>query len=184
MSRIGKQPIILPSGVSVTINSRDGGTEVAVKGPKGELKQFVRSEVKVTQEEGVLLVTRSSDGRKERSFHGLFRTLIANMVTGVSEGYTRNLQIIGVGYRAAVEGKKLIMQLGYSHPVEIDPPAGIELSVEKNTKVTVSGIDKQVVGEIAAFIRSRRPPEPYKGKGVKYEDEYIRRKAGKAATAK
>lgn len=184
MSRIGKQPIKLPQGVTVTLNSTDAGTDVAVKGPKGELKQLIRPEIAVKQEDDQLLVTRSSDDRRERSFHGLSRTLIANMVTGVTEGYTRNLEIVGVGYRAAVEGKKLVMQLGYSHPVEIEPPPGIEFQVEKNTKLSISGIDKQVVGEVAAYVRSRRPPEPYKGKGVKYEGEYIRRKAGKAAIAK
>jgi large subunit ribosomal protein L6 len=180
MSRIGKLPIPVPSGVTVTIN----GTQLAVKGPKGELKRTIVPEISLKQEDGKILVAPNSQDRKVASLHGLTRTLVANMVKGVTEGFTRNLQIVGVGYRAAMEGRKLNMQLGYSHPVIIEPPQGLECAVTANTKITVSGIDKQSVGDLAAFIRSKRPPEVYKGKGVKYEDEVIRRKAGKAAAKK
>jgi large subunit ribosomal protein L6 len=145
----------------------------------------LRPEITVKQEDGKLIVGRKSDDRFVRSLHGLSRTLVANMVKGVTEGFTRNLEIVGVGYRAAVEGKKLIMQLGYSHPVEIVPPPGIEVSVDKKaTTITITGSDKQVLGDLAADIRSRRPPEVYKGKGIKYQGEVIRRKAGKAAGKK
>jgi large subunit ribosomal protein L6 len=181
MSRIGKAPIPVPSGVTVTIN----GADVKVKGPKGELSRTLRPEITIKQEDGKLIVARTSDDRFVRSLHGLTRTLVANMVKGVSEGFSRNLEIVGVGYRAAVEGKKLIMQLGYSHPIEIVPPAGIEVAVDKKaTTITISGADKQVLGDLAADIRSRRPPEVYKGKGIKYQGEVIRRKAGKAAGKK
>lgn len=180
MSRIGKLPIPVPSGVTVTIN----GAQLTVKGPKGELKRTIVPEISLKQEDGKILVVPNSQERKVGSLHGLTRTLVANMVKGVTEGFTRNLQIVGVGYRAAMEGRKLNMQLGYSHPVIIDPPQGLECAVTANTKVSVSGIDKQAVGDLAAFIRSKRPPEVYKGKGVKYEDEVIRRKAGKAAAKK
>lgn len=180
MSRIGKLPIPVPSGVTVSIN----GLDVTVKGPKGELKRTIRPEMSIKQEDGKLMVVPNSQERMVNSLHGLTRTLVANMVKGVTEGFTRNLQIVGVGYRAAMEGKKLTMQLGYSHPVIIDPPRGLEIAVMQNTKLTVSGIDKQAVGDLAAFIRSRRLPEVYKGKGIKYEDEVIRRKAGKAAGKK
>jgi large subunit ribosomal protein L6 len=181
MSRIGKSPIPVPSGVTVTIN----GADVKVKGPKGELSRTIRSEISVKQEEGKLLVIRSSEERLVRSLHGLTRTLVANMVKGVTEGFTRNLEIVGVGYRAAVENKKLILQLGYSHPVEIMPPAGVEIAVDKKaTTITLTGYDKQALGDLAADIRGRRPPEVYKGKGIKYQGEIIRRKAGKAAGKK
>ncbi len=180
MSRIGKLPIPVPSGVTVTIN----GSDVTVKGPKGELKRTIRPEISIKQEDGKLLVSPNSDDRQVHALHGLTRTLVANMVKGVTDGFTRNLQIVGVGYRAAVEGNKLTMQLGYSHPVIIEPPKGITVTVTQNTKIAVTGHDKQAVGDMAAFIRSRRPPEVYKGKGVKYENEVIRRKAGKAAGKK
>lgn len=180
MSRIGKAPINVPKGVTITID----GQTVKVKGPKGELSRTVRPEIAVKQDGETLIVERKSESRTARGLHGLTRTLLANMVKGVNEGFEKNLEIVGVGYRAQVEGKKLIMQLGYSHPVEIDPPAGIEISVTQNTKLSVKGADKQAVGDIAAFIRSKRLPEVYKGKGVKYAGEYIRRKAGKAAGKK
>jgi large subunit ribosomal protein L6 len=180
MSRIGKKPIPIPSGVTVTIQDN----EVSVKGPKGELKQKLRPEVSVKQEGGQIIVFPLSEDRQARSLHGLSRTLVANMVTGVTDGFVRNLEIVGVGYRAAMEGRKLVMQLGYSHPVEVEPPAGLEIAVTGTTKIAVSGSNKQAVGDLAAFIRSRRPPEVYKGKGVKYANEVIRRKAGKAAGKK
>jgi large subunit ribosomal protein L6 len=180
MSRIGKAPIPVPSGVTVDIK----GNEVSVKGPKGQLHRALRPEVTVTQEDGKLVVGRISDARNVRSLHGLSRTLVANMVKGVTDGFTQNLEIIGVGYRAVMEGRKLVMQLGYSHPVEIEPAQGLEIAVGKGNILTVSGIDKQAVGDLAADIRSRRGPEVYKGKGVKYQGEVIRRKAGKAAGKK
>ena len=167
MSRIGKKPIDIPSGVEIKI---DGNTLTA-KGPKGTESVTFRDEVKVEQ---------NSDDRKANALHGLFRTLIANAVTGVSKGFEKKLEIVGVGYRAAMEGTKLNMALGYSHPVIVEPPEGIKFAVEANTKITVTGTNKQTVGDIAAAIRGKRPPEVYKGKGVKYEGEYIRRKAGKA----
>lgn len=177
MSRIGKAPIPVPSGVTVEIKDNN----VSVKGPKGQLSRSIRPEITVKQDGSALHVVRSSDDRMVRSLHGLSRTLVANMVKGVTEGFTRTLEIVGVGYRASMEGTKLIMQLGYSHPVEINPPKGIEIAVGKGNVITVSGIDKQAVGDMAAYIRERRPPEVYKGKGVKYQGEVIRRKAGKAA---
>jgi large subunit ribosomal protein L6 len=180
MSRIGKAPIIVPNGVTVNVQGHD----VAVKGPKGQLKLTLRPEVSIKQEDGKLVVARSSEERMVRSLHGLSRTLVANMVKGVTDGFSRTLEIVGVGYRATMEGKKLIMALGYSHPVEIDPPAGLEIQVGKGNVITITGIDKQAVGDLAAFIRDKRPPEVYKGKGVKYQGEKIRRKAGKAAAKK
>lgn len=181
MSRIGKAPIPVPNGVTVTIN----GSDVKVKGPKGELSKTIRPEIKIKQEDGKLIVERSSDDRFVRSLHGLTRTLVGNMVKGVSEGFTKTLEIVGVGYRASIEGKKLIMQLGYSHPVEIPFPPGVDMAVDKKaTTITVTSFDKQLLGDISADIRSRRPPEVYKGKGVKYQNEVIRRKAGKAAGKK
>lgn len=180
MSRIGKKPIPVPSGVTVTIQDN----EVVIKGPKGELKQKLRPEVSIKLEGGQIIVAPLSEDRLGRSLHGLSRTLVANMVTGVTDGFVRNLEIVGVGYRAAMEGRKLVMQLGYSHPVEVEPPPGLEIAVIGTTKIAVSGSSKQAVGDLAAFIRSRRPPEVYKGKGVKYANEVIRRKAGKAAGKK
>ena len=180
MSRIGKAPIPVPSGVTIEVKGHD----VSVKGPKGQLKRTVRPEISLKQEDGKLIVGRVSEERMVRSLHGLSRTLVANMVKGVTEGFTRNLEIVGVGYRAQMEGRKLVMQLGYSHPVEIDPPQGLDIVVGKGNLITVSGIDKQAVGDLCAFIRDKRPPEVYKGKGVKYQGEFIRRKAGKAAGKK
>lgn len=180
MSRIGKAPVVVPAGVTVQIK----GNEVTVKGPKGELKRVFRQEISFAQEGDVVTVGRKTEDRGVRSLHGLSRTLLNNMVVGVSKGFDRTLEIVGVGYRAAMDGKKLVMQLGYSHPVEIDPPEGVSIVVAKNNAITVSGIDKQAVGDMASFIRSRRPPEVYKGKGVKYQGEIIRRKAGKAAGKK
>lgn len=180
MSRIGKSPIPIPQGVTVTIN----GEEVKVKGPKGELKRSIRPELQVCQEDGKIVLKRSSEARNVRALHGLSRTLVANMVTGVTTGFTKNMDIIGVGYRAAVEGKNLVMALGYSHPVEIPIPEGVTVTVTKNTAMTIVGVDRQVLGDFCAFVRDRRPPEVYKGKGVKYSDEKIRRKAGKAASKK
>lgn len=177
MSRIGKQPIPVPSGVEVTI---DGAT-VTVKGPKGTLTQTFSEDMAIALEDGVLTVTRPSDERRHRSLHGLTRTLVSNMVVGVSEGFARNLEIVGVGYRAAMKGSDLEMQLGYSHPVIVVAEPGITFEVPAPTRVTVRGIDKQRVGQIAAEIRKKRPPEPYKGKGVRYEGEYVRRKVGKTA---
>ena len=175
MSRIGKKPIEIPSGVEVKIENN----VVTVKGPKGTESVAYRDEVKVSVVENNIIVEPNSDDRKTGALHGLFRTLIANAVTGVSKGFEKKLEIIGVGYRANMEGSNLNMALGYSHPVLIVPPAGITISVEANTKITVKGSNKQTVGDVAALIRSKRPPEVYKGKGIKYQGEYIRRKAGK-----
>jgi large subunit ribosomal protein L6 len=176
MSRIGKLPIPLPAGVTVEINGQD----VAVKGPKGELKLTVSKPITVSQEDGSVIVARPDDEAVSKSLHGLTRSLIANNVHGVSEGFTKALEIVGTGYRAALKGATVEMSLGFSHPVLVTPPEGITLVVEGNTKIIVSGIDKQAVGEMAANIRKLRKPEPYKGKGVRYEGERVRRKAGKA----
>lgn len=176
MSRVGKAPIQLPNGVSIDI----AGSTVAVKGPKGELKRTLHPEMAITLDDGVLSVTRPSDSRTHRSLHGLTRALLNNMVTGVSAGYNKVLQIEGVGYRAEMSGNRLVLYVGYSHPVYFEPDNGISYNVEeRGRKVTVSGIDKEYVGEIAARIRKQRPPEPYKGKGIRYEGEIVRRKAGK-----
>ncbi|MEM9003661.1 MAG: 50S ribosomal protein L6 [Cyanobacteria bacterium P01_F01_bin.86] len=176
MSRIGKRPIPIPGKVTVTID----GSSVTVKGPKGELSRVLPSGVDIQQEGDTVVVQRQDESRKARERHGLCRTLIANMIEGVSNGFQKRLQIQGVGYRAQVQGRNLNMNLGYSHPVVFEPPEGIQFAVENNTNVTVSGIDKEVVGNMAAKIRAARPPEPYKGKGVRYAGEQIRRKAGKA----
>jgi len=176
MSRIGKRPITIPSKVTVTIN----GSHVAVKGPKGELDRVLPSAVTVEQEGDTILVKRHDESRLSRQLHGLSRTLVANMVDGVSQGFQKRLEIQGVGYRAQVQGRNLVLSLGYSHPVQIEPPEGIQLAVENNTNVIVSGFDKELVGNVAAQIRDKRPPEPYKGKGVRYAGEVVRRKAGKA----
>jgi large subunit ribosomal protein L6 len=178
MSRIGKRPIPLPAKVTVTID----GSHVAVKGPKGELSRTLPAEVKVSQSGEAINVDRVDDSRPARQRHGLARTLVANMVQGVSEGFQKRLDIQGVGYRAAVTGTKLTLNVGYSLPVEINPPTGITIEVpkDKNTSVIVSGIDKELVGNIAAQIRDVRPPEVYKGKGIRYEGEVVRRKAGKS----
>ena len=177
MSRIGKQPIPVPSGVDVKID----GASVVVKGPKGELSQSFSELLTIELEDGNIVVTRPDDGREARSLHGLTRTLLANMVTGVSEGYSKNLEIVGVGYRATLKGSDLELALGFSHPVVVKPEPGITFEVPAPNKITVSGIDKQRVGQVAADIRKWRKPEPYKGKGVRYEGEYVRRKLGKAA---
>jgi large subunit ribosomal protein L6 len=179
MSRIGKQPIPLPDGVEVAIEPE----LVKVKGPKGELEERVSRDMQVKQEDGQIVVTRPSDRGEHRAIHGLTRSLIANMVQGVTEGFEKRLEIQGVGYRAQLQGRKLVMSLGYSHPVEVEAPEGIEFEVPQPTEVVVRGIDKQLVGETAARIRKVRKPEPYKGKGIRYEGEYVRKKAGKAAKA-
>ncbi len=180
MSRIGKLPVAVPSGVNVTLNEG----EVHVKGPKGELSQHILAQVvDVKLEDGKVLIERKGDAKPHRSAHGLTRTLIANMVEGVSKGFRKSLEIQGVGYRAAKAGEKLNLTLGYSHPVVFEAPSGITLSVEGTNKIHVDGIDKQQVGQIAAKIRGLRPPEPYKGKGIRYEGETIRKKLGKAGKA-
>jgi len=176
MSRIGKKPISLPEKVDVVLN----GLSLTVKGPKGELKRTLPSGVSVNQVEKTIVIQPKDTKRKSRELHGLCRSLVANMVEGVSNGYTRKLEIVGVGSRAQVKGKTLVVSAGYSHPVEVVPPSGISFSVENNTNVTVSGVDKELVGNEAAKIRAIRPPEPYKGKGIKYEGEHIVRKAGKS----
>ncbi|SCX06764.1 50S ribosomal protein L6 [Candidatus Aquiluna sp. UB-MaderosW2red] len=176
MSRIGKMPISLPAGVTVIID----GQKVAVKGPKGELHLVISEPIKVALEENEVLVSRPDDEAKSKSLHGLSRTLIANNVHGVSIGFTKTLEIVGTGYRAAAKGATVELALGFSHPVVVTPPEGVILTVEGNTKIVVSGVDKQAVGEMAANIRKLRKPEPYKGKGVRYEGERVRRKAGKA----
>lgn len=177
MSRIGRAPIEIPAGVTVKVG--DDNT-VQVKGPKGELSRKIRSEMKITVEGNVLTVTRPSDIKEHRSLHGLSRTLINNMVIGVTTGFSKNLEISGVGYRAAKQGKNLNLSLGFSHPVIVEPPTGVEFDVPSATSIVVKGIDKEVVGSIAAKIRGYREPEPYKGKGIKYAGEHIRRKEGKA----
>jgi len=179
MSRIGTAPIDLPSGVEVSI---DGGV-VVVEGPKGSLTQALDPRISASVEDGVVSVTRENDERESRALHGLTRALIANMVVGVSAGYSKELQAVGVGYRGALKGSTLELQVGFSHPVQIEAPEGITFEVPEPTKFIVSGIDKQLVGQVAANIRSVRPPEPYKGKGIRYVDEYVRRKAGKAGVA-
>ena len=176
MSRIGKRPIPIPKGVTVTIN----GQTVTVKGSKGELTRELPDSIAFAQEGEEIVVARKNESRVARQCHGLVRTLIANMVEGVANGYQKKLEIQGVGYRASLKGQKLVMALGYSHPVEFDPPDGIKFAVEGNTNVTISGIAKEVVGNTAARVRAARPPEPYKGKGVRYSGEQVRRKAGKA----
>jgi large subunit ribosomal protein L6 len=176
MSRVGKQPIVVPDGVQVDVVQN----HIQVKGTKGQLEWDFHPEVKVTLDNGQIKVERPSDQKLHRSLHGLTRTLIYNMVTGVTQGFTRELEIVGVGYRANVEGNKLVLQLGFSHPVHFPVPNGITIEVEKQTKISIKGIDKQQVGQVAANIRAIRPPEPYKGKGVKYADEVIKRKAGKS----
>ncbi|MEM6450915.1 MAG: 50S ribosomal protein L6 [Cyanobacteria bacterium P01_D01_bin.105] len=176
MSRIGKKPVPVPKGVTVTID----GQKVTVKGSKGELSRDLPNSISFVQEGDEIVVSKKNDSRVARQCYGLTRTLIANMVEGVSNGYEKKLEIQGVGYRASLQGQKLVLALGYSHPVEFEPPPGITFAVEKNTNLTVTGIDKEVVGNTAARIRAARPPEPYKGKGVRYAGEQIRRKAGKA----
>jgi len=175
MSRIGKKTITVPKGVTVTLNGQD----VTVKGPKGERSWTVAEEIEVKQEGDELTLTPTSESQRAKAMWGLSRTLVANMVTGVTEGFEKNLELVGVGYRAALKGNALSLQLGFSHDVDIAPPAGITFAVPKQTEIKISGIDKQAVGEIAAVIRKLRPPEPYKGKGVRYQGETVRRKEGK-----
>ena len=177
MSRIGRLPIDIPAGVEVKIEE---GNKVTVKGPKGTLEKCLPVEMTIKQEDNQVVVTRPNDLKKMKSLHGLTRSLIANMITGVSEGYEKKLEINGVGYRAQKKGKEITFNLGFSHPVVVEPPAGITLEAPAQNKIVVSGIDKEAVGQIAAEIRGYREPEPYKGKGIKYEDEVVRRKAGKA----
>ncbi|MBQ5916078.1 MAG: 50S ribosomal protein L6 [Lachnospiraceae bacterium] len=176
MSRIGRMPIAIPAGVTVTIAENN---VVSVKGPKGELVRELPVEMEIKEEEGKIIVTRPNDLKRMKSLHGLTRTLIANMITGVTAGYEKKLEINGVGYRASKAGKKLTLNLGYSHPVEMEDPEGIETVMEGQNIIFVRGIDKEKVGQFAAEIRSKREPEPYKGKGIKYADEVIRRKVGK-----
>jgi len=176
MSRIGRLPITVPSGVTVSIDGR----EVTVKGPKGELSLSLAAPIEASLEDGQVLVTRPDDERASRSLHGLTRTLINNQIIGVTEGYSKSLEVVGTGYRVQSKGSSIEFALGYSHPITVDPPAGITFEVEGNNKLTVRGIDKQAVGEVAANIRKLRKPEPYKGKGVRYAGEQVRRKAGKA----
>lgn len=175
MSRIGRMPIAIPAGVEVKLD----GSTVTVKGPKGELTRTVHQNMKVEVKGEEIIVTRPNDDKENRSLHGLTRTLLANMVKGVTDGFTKELEVNGVGYRASVEGNKLVLNIGYSHPVEMPFPDGIKAEVN-DKKITISGIDNQKVGQFAAEVREKRPPEPYKGKGIKYVDEYIRRKEGKA----
>jgi large subunit ribosomal protein L6 len=176
MSRIGRLPIPVPSGVDVTIDGRN----VTVTGPKGSLSRALHPDMTVSREDGTIVVTRPTEQKTHKQLHGLTRTLVNNMVIGVTDGYRKGLEITGVGYRAALSGRKLQLNLGYSHQIEIDPPEGITFEVENPTRLAVVGIDKELVGQIAAKVRSTRKPEPYKGKGVRYAGEYIRRKAGKA----
>jgi large subunit ribosomal protein L6 len=176
MSRIGKMPIPVPSGVDVTID----GNRIVVKGPKGELSREITPVLRVVRDDGSLRVERPDDSKRSRELHGLTRTLVANMVTGVTTGFRKGLEITGVGYRAQLVGSKLQLSLGYSHPVEIDPPAGISFELENPTRLAVLGIDRELVGHVAARVRAARKPEPYKGKGVRYAGEIVRRKAGKA----
>ena len=177
MSRIGKLPVAIPAGVEIKLES---GNLLTVKGPKGTLTRKLADDMNIAVEDNQIVVTRPSDLKKHRALHGLTRSLIFNMVTGVTAGYAKVLEINGVGYRAAKAGNKLTLSLGYSHPVEMIDPEGIETTVEGTNKITVSGIDKEKVGQFAAEIRAKRPPEPYKGKGIKYQTETIRRKVGKA----
>jgi large subunit ribosomal protein L6 len=177
VSRIGKQPVPVPDGVEIDIEPE----RVSVKGPKGELAERKSREIEVKQEDGQIVVTRPTDRGEHRALHGLTRSLIANMVEGVTNGFEKRLEIQGVGYRANLQGRKLVLALGYSHPVELEAPDGVDFEVPQPTRIVVRGISKQVVGEVAATIRKQRPPEPYKGKGIRYEGEYVQRKVGKRA---
>jgi len=175
MSRVGKKPIEIPAGVTVT----NENNFVTVKGPKGELSRSFNQDIQIVIEENVITISRPSDAKEHRALHGTTRAVLANMVEGVSKGFERSLDLIGVGYRAAKQGKKLVLNVGYSHPVEIEAEEGLEIEVPSNTKVIVKGADKERVGALAANIRGVRPPEPYKGKGIRYEGEFVRRKEGK-----
>ena len=179
MSRIGLKPIDIPNGVEVKVDNKN---YAVVKGPKGTLEQQLSKDMKIEINENIIAVTRPTDNKKHKSLHGLTRTLLNNMIIGVTDGYQKVLEIVGVGYRAQKQGKKLVLNLGFSHPVEMEDPEGIETTVEGNNKIIVKGIDKQKVGNYAAVIRDWRKPEPYKGKGIKYSDEQVRRKAGKTAS--
>ena len=176
MSRIGKLPVAVPAGVDVKIGDEN---LLTVKGPKGTLERKLSADMHIAMEDGQIVVTRPNDLKRNKALHGLTRTLIFNMIVGVTEGYEKTLEVNGVGYRAAKSGKKLNLTLGYSHPVEMEDPEGVESTVEGTNKIIVKGIDKEKVGQYAAEIRAKRPPEPYKGKGIKYSDEHIRRKVGK-----
>jgi large subunit ribosomal protein L6 len=175
MSRVGKKPIEIPEGVTVTLDNNN----VTVKGTKGELSRSFNPDIEIKVEDNVVTVTRPSDSKEHRALHGTTRAVIANMVEGVSKGFERGLELIGVGYRASKQGSKLVLNVGYSHPVEIEPEQGLEVEVPANTRIIVKGTDKERVGALAANIRGVRPPEPYKGKGIRYEGEYVRRKEGK-----
>lgn len=176
MSRIGKKPVELPDGVDVVIN----GTDVTVKGSKGELARTFHERIGFDRDDGVIVLTRPDDSRESRALHGLSRALLKNMVVGVSEGFTKELEIHGVGYRVALKGKDIELQVGFSHTVLVEAPEGITFDVPEQTRIVISGIDKEQVGQVAADVRKVRPPEPYKGKGIRYVGEYVRRKAGKA----
>ncbi len=176
MSRIGRMPITVPAGVTVTVGENN---VVTVKGPKGTLEQQLSSRMTIAQNGNEIVVTRPTDEKEDRSLHGLTRALLNNMVVGVSNGYSKKLEVVGVGYKVAMQGTKLVLNLGYSHPIHIEQPADLKIETPDANTIIVSGADKQAVGQLAAVIRSKRPPEPYHGKGVKYSDEYIRRKAGK-----
>jgi large subunit ribosomal protein L6 len=175
MSRVGKKPIEIPAGVTVAMNNNT----VTVKGPKGELSRSFNPDITINVEENVVTISRPSDVKEHRALHGTTRAVLANMVEGVSKGFEKRLELIGVGYRAQKQGTKLVLNVGYSHPVEIEPETGLEIEVPANTKITVRGTDKERVGALAANIRQVRPPEPYKGKGIRYEGEFVRRKEGK-----
>ena len=179
MSRIGRLPIAIPAGVDVTIDGRT----VTVKGPKGQLSRELHPDMRVAREDGSIVVSRPTEQKTHKQLHGLTRTLVNNMVVGVTDGYRKGLEITGVGYRAVKVGEKLQLSLGYSHPVEIDPPSGISFEVENPTRLAVVGIDKELVGQVAAQVRATRKPEPYKGKGIRYENEVVRRKEGKSFTS-
>lgn len=180
MSRVGRKPIPIPSGIDVKVDKNS----VSIKGPKGQLKQDFHPRIGINVDAGNILVSRSSDDKLDRSLHGLTRSIISNMITGVTKGYEKALEISGVGYRAQVQGKSLMLTLGFSHPVEFKLPEGIDAAVDKQTNITIKGIDKYLVGQVAANIRSLKPPEPYKGKGIKYSNEVVRRKEGKAGKGK
>jgi large subunit ribosomal protein L6 len=176
MSRIGKLPVSIPGGVTITVGE---GNLVTVKGPKGTLSQKLSPEMKIEEKDGVVTVARPSDDKQHRALHGLTRSLLHNMVVGATDGFKKNLDVVGVGYKAQMSGKKLVLNVGYSHPVEFDAPEGITFETPTPNKIVVSGIDKQLVGQMAADIRAVRSPEPYKGKGIRYENEFVRRKEGK-----
>ncbi|KQL41447.1 MULTISPECIES: 50S ribosomal protein L6 [Bacillaceae] len=177
MSRVGKKELVIPAGVTLTNNNNT----ITVKGPKGELTRTFSPDMTIEVNENVLTVARPTDNKEHRALHGTTRAILGNMVEGVTNGYTRNLELVGVGYRATKTGDKLVLAVGYSHPVEITPENGVEIEVPSNTKISIKGIDKERVGALAAYIRQVRPPEPYKGKGIRYEGEMVRRKEGKTA---